>query len=175
MVERRIARCAERSRSMKTPLRSHLPWLLVSAVLTLTLALAGCAGHYGSIRLDAGIGQDFRAAQILPAHRYYYAGSALMPDAILALRDDHPLRSNLWHEVPATRERLARLVEGMRGSREDGPYGSAILDDHGVRIGIWCSYLRPLPVKLLEDGGVIVSPPVPEWGDPSIMQGFGVD
>lgn len=141
--------------------------------LALAAVLAGCAENYGSIRHDAGVGQSFQAGQVLPGHRYYTAGSDTAPDAILALRDDRPLRSELWREVAMTPEKLAGLVSRMRGTRSDGPYGSLVLDDRGDRIGVWCSYQRPLPLQVLEDGGVIVSPPLPETDDPLPLGGRG--
>jgi len=146
-----------------------------AAVLTLALALAGCAGRYGSVRWDNSVERVFSAAQVLPGHRYYTAGSESAPDAILALRDDRPLRSNLWREVTMTPEVLARLVDHMRGTRDDYPYGSVVLDAKGAQIGVWCSYRRPLPVKMLGDGGVIVSPPLEDLDDLPGHHGSKVD
>lgn len=145
------------------------------AVLVLGLALAGCAGTYGSIRSDARVGTVFETAQVLPGHRYYTTGPELIPDAILALRNDRPLRSNLWKETPMTGELLAKLVGSMRGARSDGPFGSVVLDDKGTRIGVWCSYLQPVPLKILDDGSVIVAPPLGGPADSAVMSGFGVD
>ncbi len=85
------------------------------------------------------------------------------------------LRSNLWREVPMTPEILTRLVDRMRGSHNNDPYGSVLLDEHGTRIGVWCSYLKPMPLKLLDDGGVIVSPPLGETSEEPWFRGFGVD
>lgn len=152
------------------PLRATCATMLVLAV-----ALAGCAGRNGSIRWDAGVGQAFETAQVLPGHRYYTTGSETSPDAVLALRENHPLRSDLWREVPMTPEILARLVDRMRGTRDDSPYGSVVLDEKGTRIGVWCSYQKPLPMKLLDDGGVIISPPLWETGESPWFRGFGSD
>ena len=135
--------------------------LRVAAALVLAFTLvAGCSGRYGSIRWDTGVGRSFDTAQVLPGHRYYTAGSDTAPDAILALLEDRPLRGGLWREVAMTPEILARLMDRMRNSRVDGPYGHVVLDDRGARIGVWCSYLKPTPVKLLDDGGVMINPPV---------------
>lgn len=164
---------AERDCSMKTAQSSMRLRLTCAAVLA--LALAGCAGRYGSIRWDTGVGRSFETAEVLPGHRYYTTGSDAAPDAILALRDDRPLRSNLWREVPMTPEKLARLVDRMRGSRDDSPYGSVVLDEKGARIGAWCSYQKPLPVTVLDDGGVIVSPPLGEMGESPLFRGIGID
>lgn len=127
--------------------------------LAVTVA-AACAGRYGSIRWDTGVGSSFETAQVLPGHRYYTTGPESVPEAILALREDRPLQGNLWREVAMTPKILAGLVSNMRGTRDVGPYGRVVLDDRGERIGAWCSYLRAMPVQLLEDGGVLISPPV---------------
>lgn len=143
------------------------------AVTVLMASFAGCAGRYGAIRFDAGVGRSFEAAEVLQEHRYYTTGSESSPDAILALRADRPLRSDLWREVPMTRELLARLVDRMRGSRNDGPPGSVVVDGRGERIGVWLSWLPPLPVQLLDDGGVVVSPPAPQPG-PLLLDATGI-
>jgi hypothetical protein len=157
-------------KTARSPLRLRL-----TCTAVLALALVGCAGRYGSIRWDNSVERVFSAAQVLPGHRYYTTGSDTAPDAILALHNDRPLRSDLWREVPMTAEKLARLVDRMRGTRDDSPYGSVVLDETGTRIGVWCSYQRPLPVKLLDDGGVIVAPPLGETGEAPWFSGFGID
>lgn len=157
-------------RARRRPIR-----LRAIGAAVLGLALAGCAARYGSIRLDNSAERTFGAAQLVPGHRYYTTGSDTSPAAILALRDDRPLRSTLWREVPMTTELLARLVARMRGTRDDGPYGSVVLDEKGAAIGVWCSYLRPLPVRLLDDGGVVVPPPLEEIDESPRMRGFGID
>jgi hypothetical protein len=132
----------------------------VAATLILFLAVAaGCAGRYGSIRWDTDVMRSFATAQVQPGHRYYTAGSDTSPDAIIALREGHPLRGGLWREVAMTPETLARLVDRMRGTRVESPYGSVILDDRGVQIGAWCSFFKPTSVKLLDDGGVDIALP----------------
>lgn len=146
-----------------------------AAALSLVLALAGCAGRYGSIRWDNGVERLFSTAQVLPGHRYFIAGSESAPDAILALRAERPLRSGLWREVTMTPGLLARLVDSMRGARDDSPHGAVVLDETGDRIGAWCSYQRPAPMKILGDGGVIVSPPIGEMDQAPFPRGFGND
>jgi len=131
----------------------------LTVVLTVVIA-AGCAGRYGSIRWDNGVEKSFVAGQVLPGHRYYTAGSDTTPLAILALREDHPLRSDLWAEVTMTPEILARFVDRMRGTRTEGPWGRVVLDDRNNPIGAWYSVFDPTPVKLLDDGGVVVAPPM---------------
>jgi len=135
------------------------PWVAATLVLLLALT-AACAGKYGSIRWDTDVGRSFETAQVLPGHRYYTTGSDTAPDAILALREDHPLSTNSWREVAMTPETLARLADRMRGTRSVGPFGRVVLDERGGVIGGWYSYLDPTPVKLLDDGGVVIAPPV---------------
>jgi hypothetical protein len=141
----------------------------VAATLFLLLAVAaGCSGRYGSIRWDTSVARSCDTAQVLPGHRYYTAGSDTAPDAIIALREDRPLRGDLWREVAMTPEILARLVDRMRNNRVESLYGSAILDDRGARIGDWCSFFKTTSVKLLDDGGVFIQLPVGNISDRSI-------
>jgi hypothetical protein len=133
--------------------------------------LAGCAGNYGSIQFDVDASRTCESGQVLPGYKYYLTGSDTMPDAILGLREASPQGSgDLWRPVPTPPETLPKLVGKMRGTRNDGPTGSYIADHTGTRIGIWCSYLKPGPVKILDDGSVIV--PLPQ--DPDVMRGPGM-
>lgn len=146
--------------------------LLATCAAVASLALAGCAGgRSGSIRWDSGIQLSFETAQVLPGYRYFSAGSDTNPDAILALREDRPLRTDNWRQVAMTPETLARLVDRMRGTRVDGPYGGVVLDDGKTKIGMWYSLMKPSPVKLLDDGGVIVN--LPTQRVDGGLEGFG--
>ena len=149
--------------------------LLAAGAAVLVLAFAGCAGRYGSIRWDNGVEKSFLAGQVLPGHRYYTTGSDTTPLAILALREDHPLRSDLWTEVAMTPEILARFADRMRGTRTEGPWGRVVLDDRQNPIGAWYSVFDPTPVKLLDDGGVVVTPPAGNMQDLLHLQGSGHD
>jgi hypothetical protein len=134
---------------------------------SLALACAGCTGRYGSIRFDNEVMRGFATAQVLPGHRYYTTGSETEPDAIVALREDRPLRG-AWREIAATPAVLTHLTDRMRGTRLVGPDGAVILDDQGKRIGVWCSYHPyPPPPRLLDDGGVELNPPATPSGDDS--------
>ena len=130
------------------------------AVIAAAAVLAGCAGRYGSARWDAGVAQAVEAGQVLPGHRYYTWGSENMPDTILGLQEARPLRTLHWREVAMTPALLGRLAGNMKGARVEGPYGRVVLDDRGERIGIWYSYLQPTTVKLLDDGGLDIPPPL---------------
>ena len=157
---------------MKSTQGMMKPLAAATVILFLSMA-AGCSGRYGSIRWDNGVQQSFSAAQVLPGHRYYTAGSDTIPDAIIALREDRPLRGGLWREVAMTPEILARLMDRMRNNRVETPYGNVILDDQGVRIGAWCSFFKTTSVKLLDDGGVFIQLPVTNVGDRSFNPASG--
>ena len=46
---------------------------------------------------------------------------------------------------------------GCAGRGSITPTRSVVLDDRGVRIGVWYSWLPPMPVQLLDDGGVVIA------------------
>jgi hypothetical protein len=125
----------------------------------LLAAMSGCAGRYGSVRFDPAAARALDAGVVLKGHRYYTTGSETNPSAILALREDRPLRYGPWREVAMTPGLLAHLAERMRGTRAVGPDGHVVLGEKKAQIGVWYSYFRPPVVKLLEDGGVEVSTP----------------
>ena len=132
---------------------------VAALALSLALAAGACSGRYGSLRFDTGVMRTFEAAQVLPGHRYYTTGSETDPAAIVALREDRPLRGS-WREIAATPALLKSLADTMRSNRLAGPDGAAILDDKGERIGVWYSYRQyPAPPRLLDDGGVELNPP----------------
>jgi hypothetical protein len=133
----------------------------------LLVAMAGCAGQYGSVRFDPAAARALDAGVVLEGHRYYTTGSDTNPAAILALQEARPLRHGPWREVAMTPGLLAHLADNMRVNRAVGPDGHIVLDEKSVPIGAWYSYSRPPIVKLLEDGGVEVSTPFTGDGDGS--------
>src|SRR5512139_3210275 len=112
---------------------------VLALVASLAVACTACAGRHGSLRFDNKVRFGFEAAQVLPGHRYYTTGSEIDPSAIVALREDRPLRG-AWREIAATPALLKSLSDKMRGTRLVGPDGAAILDDKGEQIGVWYSY-----------------------------------
>ncbi len=134
-------------------------WLLACAGI---LALAACAGSYGTLQRSAEVDREFQSATVLGDYSYYYTGSYYKPKAIIGIRKDYTLVSKLWNPVELTAERLQGWIDQMTNFKGYAlrNLGSKILDDRGEAIGIWYSTEDFTTVRILGEKQVSVYPPV---------------
>ena len=134
----------------------RLPSLHRKMLLPLLVFLgAGCAaGSYGSLQRSPEVTDSFRAARVLPGHRYYTAGSRNVPDAILAIAEPYTMKAQTWREErDLTPEELRILVFGIEEQGQgltDFPTGMDVVGPGGEQIGVWYSDLYFTTVELLE-------------------------
>jgi hypothetical protein len=129
------------------------------ALLYLVLALEGCAGSkiYGKNQLSEEVKKSFKAFQVLPDHNYYYSGSKVEPDAILAVHQSYVLTSDdLWTKTAPDSKQLKFWVETKQGSIANPAYGYAILTPDGKQIGIIYTRWDPGPVEMGEGNQVSI-------------------
>lgn len=124
------------------------------AVFYLVLVL-GCASTSGRIERDAEVTKAFKDYRVLPDHRYYYAGPAGRPDAIIGVRKAYILQSSIWTSVDLTSEQLKKWVRWMDdeygASTRRYPYGFRVVGPDGQDIGVWYS-IYDWTTVLLQDG-----------------------
>jgi hypothetical protein len=135
---------------------------------TLALGALACAGplfkNYGRIDPSHETTLTLENHSVIPAFRYYVSGPDLTPNALMGLHRDYRLDpATLWKEVEMSPEKMKALVENMRSRAFDYgqfPAGFDLIDDKGVRIGLWYSITtaRTL-VRMQEDGTVRVDTP----------------
>ena len=70
--------------------------------------LPGCPGNYGRIQKDAGINQSFVNAAVKPDYNYFYSGPEGIPSAILRIRKEYQLVSEIGRA--SCRERVCHRV-----------------------------------------------------------------
>jgi hypothetical protein len=150
---------------------------LGALLLILVTVFSGCFANYGRLRLSKEVDNTFKDAIVLPEHKYYYSGSDVRPNAILAIHNSYTLRTSLWKEVDIDSEQLRKWILFMNEQLPEysiRTYGSRILDPEGKQVGIWYSAWNRTPVKMLGGNEVSVYPPVttnavfnsylePEW------------
>ena len=83
-----------RTRIWSTKYVVHVAGFFLSALL-----MAGCAGNYGSYKLDAEVLQSFKENRVPPDYRYYYYGFDTNPYALIGVEKKYDAGSNLWREV----------------------------------------------------------------------------
>lgn len=114
---------------------------VISAILALGTFPALAAGGYGSIVPNGEATQAFEKNQADPNLIYYHSGSDVWPDAIIGVNKAYTLDSTLWHKC-ATQTVLKNHIIGMRFGADVARrnlLGFSILDDMGMKIGVWYS------------------------------------
>lgn len=128
------------------------------------LVIIGCAEDYGRLVKNREINEIFKSYQVLTDYIYYYSGPEGRPEAIMGIRHDYTLKTTQWTEFTATRPLLKKWVDWLDfnfGNRvHDYPYGSAILDPGGQRVGIWYSIWDWTPVIFHQENILEVYPPM---------------
>ena len=150
-----------------------LMWTLICLILISFVASAnalefpslkplGLPGFkYGKLERDRDINQKFQTYQILPDHKYYTSGRENIPYAIIGVHTDYALRPGLWREIDLTTPLLRSWISQMDNIYGYPPYGSAILDNKGNRIGIWFSSKQWTTVIIEEKNEIAILAPEP--------------
>jgi hypothetical protein len=116
---------------------------------------------YGSIKRDKAVNEIFEKYKVLSDHIYYRSGPGNIPYAIIGVQKDYTLRKGLWEQVDLTTQLLRSYIYQMDTIYGYPPYGSKILDDNGIQIGIWYSSKQWTTVIMEEDNGVSIFTPEP--------------
>ena len=114
---------------------------------------------YGKLKRDRDVNRAFETYKILPDHKYYTTGQSSIPHAIIGIQDNYKLRLGLWREIKLTKPLLRGWVSQMDNVYGYPPYGSAILDNNGNRIGIWYSSKQWTTVIIEENNEIAVLAP----------------
>lgn len=114
---------------------------VISAVLALGTFPALAAGGYGSIVPNGAVTQAFEKNQADPNLIYYHSGSSIWPDAIIGVNKAYTLDSTLWQKC-VSEASLKNHITGMKFGADVARrnlQGYSILDDMGMKIGVWYS------------------------------------
>ena len=147
--------------------RSNLFTLLASALMLLLLAGYAAAGNiYGSLDRDRDLDNMFRNYEVLQDYNYFTSGGYDAPNAILLIHKDYEMDNsgNLWTTIPYVDYEQMRKWVSVISSEQDfnrsgNYYAAYILDQNGLRIGVWYSVEVFATVKFLEGNKVLVYTP----------------
>jgi len=141
-------------------------FLRVLIVLTLgaVLILTGCASFKmrGAFVPDRDVARSFERFEFRDDMNYYSSGSDAHPNALMGLKKEYTLDSDLWKKVE-TAATFKDMVQGMQ--KKTGEYvlslhGFQMLDNGGQPIGIWYSILSAKASLIMkEDNRVLVFTP----------------
>ena len=133
-------------------------WILLFMIAVLA---TGCASskNLGKDKLSDEASKAFESFEVLPDHHYYYCGSNVKPDGILAIQKSYTLSEGLWIKTEPDNKKLKHWVETMQGNISSPPYGYYLLTPDGKQIGMIYTRWDPGAVEMLEDNKVSVHKP----------------
>lgn len=141
--------------------------LFTALVASLVLLGACASGNYGVLRTDPEAEKNFKARRALENHTYYYYGFAGRPEAVIGIRNDYTLESDLWYPVDLEQTPLGVLTDRMMRRDPTNFQGAVLKDPSGNPMGVWFSdspgatirmagekriaYIRPYPRRIERD------------------------
>jgi len=127
-------------------------------------ALSGCSmSNYGQLKSNKEVTRTFENYQILPNCKYYYRGTYSRPIAIIAIKENYTLNSNLWVEIDPHSKDFRTLIDrvSFQGSGSTvQPWGFDILDHSGADVGVWYSAIRAAAVDIKPNGQIVNLSPI---------------
>jgi hypothetical protein len=123
---------------------SYLIWVLGAALLL----FACSAADYGALRNDPETTRLFKKGEILADHTYFYYGWKGQPDAVVAIRNDYRLASDLWKTFDPADGALDALIARMTTRDMTRFNGAGLYDSDGNRLGAWWSDAPGATVKM---------------------------
>lgn len=128
-------------------------------ILFMVFPVAGCSGgRYGNIYPDGQVTKDFDAFKIDPGMNYYYSGPDLFPNALIGLKKQYVLDSDLWKPIKPTPESFRDMILHMQEKAQEYrefQHGFIMSDDKGRPIGIWYSILKARTFTQMGEGNKV--------------------
>ena len=130
-------------------------WLALTILVSL---LIGCkTANYGKFKQSHEVEKLFTSGQVLPDHKYYYAGSNSRPSTVMGINNNYTLDDEFWDKTENIQRDL-KLWVGDMGKREN-VWGYYILAPDGQQIGIYYSNRDAGWVTMGENNQVTISTP----------------
>lgn len=127
-------------------------------------ALAACTTGAYHFKRSVDVSDTFEKFSVLNDYRYYFAGNAYKPTALIGVQKGYTLTSPHWHPVTLDEKMLRVWMERMMmqsGAEYNvDPNGAYILDDQGNRIGVWYSVWQLPVLKFISEKELAISNPV---------------
>lgn len=132
-------------------------------ILTIAFLFWGCALHLadsGKNQFSSGAREIFESFLVLPNANYFYIGSNISPDAIIAVDKNYTVTSSgIWIKVEPEPKDLKYWVETMQRNIGLSPDGYKMFDPKGNLIGFYYSRWDPWPVRMEGENKVWIYPP----------------
>jgi hypothetical protein len=115
---------------------------------------------YARIKPNPEVIKLYTNRMALPDYNYYYTGRSNLPDAVVGIDKKYKFNDRLWDKIESHQEvynKIYNLNDTPYGDSD--LYGSDIIDNNGLKLGIWFSSYYQTIVKKNPDGTVDVYTP----------------
>jgi len=136
------------------------PLFLFAIILLLSSCQAGKSGH---LRINNDVTATFEKCTVLPGYDYYYSGSDVQPEAILAVKTSYTFEKGLWKAIKLDKKQLCDwmyMIDPTYRNVRNRYDGYNILSAEGKDIGLWYSREKRATIKELEDGKLVIYTPI---------------
>jgi hypothetical protein len=118
-----------------------------SAAILSVLLVSACMQNYGRLMSSAGVRLSFKQFEVKDGYTYYYYGFAGEPDALLGLRDDYTLESDLWKRIDFSQTSMQTMVDRLGRNTGTGGNGAVLKDPAGNDVGVWFAVTGTATIK----------------------------
>lgn len=145
--------------------------LIICMILAGLFLIVGCMELYGRIKYNPDVIKLYTNRSGLPDYNYYYTGRPNLPDAVIGIDKKYKFNDRLWGKIENHREVYKKIY-----NLNDTPYGdsdligSDIIDNNGLKLGIWFSSYYQTIVKKNPDSTVeVYTPYEPDDYEPDFL------
>ncbi|HPK52905.1 MAG TPA: hypothetical protein PK114_00500 [Smithellaceae bacterium] len=138
--------------------------LFVPIFFSVTACSLLSTGNYGKFVPDSAVTAAFSRAELNPEFHYYITGSDTYPRSILGLHKDYVFDSPLWKKVAFKPDEFKEITARMQHRALDycrqNPFGFAVTDSRGNRVGVWYSIMvNSISMQIREGRKIFIYPP----------------
>ncbi len=136
-------------------------YIIVSIIILAGFfSIIGCMGLYGRIKSNPDVIKLYTNRFGLPDYNYYYTGRANLPDAVIGIDKKYRFNDRLWGKIQSHQEVYKKISNlNYTPFGDSNLFGSDIIDNNGLKLGIWFSNYYQTIVKKNPEGTIDVYTP----------------
>ncbi len=133
-------------------------WAVAGVLLLISISLCACStSNYGKIESRTSVTNSFQSNEILPNHKYYFAGVRSQPTVIVGINQNYELMDRMWTQIDPESNDFSVIIDRVLIRQSDfrfQAWGFVILDPEGNEVGVWYSTYRTAAVRINENGQI---------------------
>ena len=133
-------------------------WAVAGVLLLVSISLCACSTpNYGKIESRKSVANSFQSNEILPKHKYYFAGVRSQPTVIVGINQNYELIDRTWTQIDPESNDFSVIIDRVFIRQSDFRYrawGFVILDPENNEVGVWYSTYRTAAVRINENGQI---------------------